>query len=331
LGKMRFGKRGIFFTFIAITLMTVFTLLFAPQSPITLDRDAKSNAARIQVIDNYADDLQGRYFETVLRASSYKALLSLALYTNSTGAFISNLDSSFQEVAINGTISKVPIDTALNKKIMENNTLLNWSSRISIAAKEAINVNTTISISNVSISQINPWNAEAVMIFNFTVNSNLAVWNKTNVRVKTTVSIEGLYDPYYFVNTNKAYSNKIKQSSVNFNDWDSSRVREHLRNGTYVHWSDSNAPSFLMRLTNDFSDNAQKSCCGIEALVNPNKVNPSNQAESYADYLFWAHSFNDCTKLYSINVLADEFPNFKLEFEHLSKYNIKGYEATPTC
>ena len=83
-----------------------------------------------------------------------------------------------------------------------------------------------------------------------------------------------------------------------------------------------------MRFTNTISSS---SCCGIESLVNPNKISPSDQRESYVDYLFWSHRFsNDCTQLYNINGLWDEFSFFKLELDHVVRYNVQG-TATKTC
>ena len=85
----------------------------------------------------------------------------------------------------------------------------------------------------------------------------------------------------------------------------------------------------LMRFTNAITNS---SCCGIESMVNPNKVNPSDQIESYADYHFWSHKFaNNCTQLYNITGLWDEFRYFKLDFEHVARYNITAQDAVRTC
>ena len=64
--------------------MTVFILVFTPQADISLKKDMQSVASRISSIDNYVDDLENNYFETILRATAYKTILSLILYMNST-------------------------------------------------------------------------------------------------------------------------------------------------------------------------------------------------------------------------------------------------------
>ncbi len=334
MGKMSLKKKGIFFTFIAITIMTLFLIVFTPQAEISLQKDMQATSARISSIDNYVNDLETRYFETVLRATTYKAILSLTYYINSTGFFIPNLDSAFSEVMLNGTINNVPIDSITNKKIMDNSTLTNWSSRISEAAKDTLNVNTTIILINVTAFQTKPWDIDSMLKINITVKSNVAEWRKTAI-ISATISIEGLHDPYYFVNTNKAYANQVKKSSVEFDQWNITKVREHLRNGTYVYWQNPDAPSFLMRFTNTITSS---SCCGIESLVNPNKISPADQIDSYADYILWDTTNNvPCSQLYNITNPAtgggiwDEFKYFKLDLGHTIKYNITPQDAVKTC
>ena len=320
------NKKGIFFTLIAITVMAMFILVFTPQADISLQKDNQAIRTRISSVDNYVDDLENRYFETVLRAATHKTTLSLIFYMNSTGSFLTNVDSAFSEVMLTGKINGVPIDSVTGKKIMENNTLLNWSNSIIQAAKDTLNANTNISIHNVSVFQTGPWTIESRLILNFTVNSSIASWKKENVTITASISIEGLHDPYYLVNTNKAYTNQIKRSSVKFNKWNTAEVREHLRNGTYVHWENSDAPSFLMRFTNTIEPS---SCCGIESLVNPNKITPSDQLRSYVDYHFWRNDV-PCSGLYDVTSLWDEFNHFRLDFDHITKYNIQEGDVIKT-
>ena len=328
MGAVNSSKKGIFFTFIAITIMAVFLLVFTPQADISLQRNAQAITARIGAIDNYVSALENDYFEAVLRASAHKAILSLIYYINSTGSYIPNFDASFSEVMRTGNINGIAIDSTIGKKIMENNTLTNWSSRIIETAKDTLNVNTTITIINVSASQSKPWNIDSSLLINYSVKSNVAEWKRSAV-ITAAISIEGLHDPYYLVNTNKVYTNQIKKSTVEFNQWNIAKVREHLRNGTYVHWESSDAPSFLMRFTNTI---VNSSCCGIESLVNPTMITPSDQRESYADYLFWTHKFaNNCTQLYNITGLWDEFRYFKLDFDHVTRYNITSQDAVRNC
>ena len=331
------GKKGIFFTFIAITIMAVFILIYTPPTDITLQKDKESVKSRISIIDRYVDELEEQYFETVLRASSHKAILSLIYYINSSDPpqYLANFDAAFYEVIMNGSISNIPVDSVTGRKIMDNNTLSNWTAKIVNTAKDTYNVNTSIEINNVSASQSKPWAIDVALSLNFDIKSEVASWKKENVTIKASVDITGFHDPYYIVNTNRQYSPIIKKSSVEFNKWNISDVREHLRNATYVHWQDSEAPNFLMRFTNSIE---ASNCCGIESLVDPNKISQPDQRESYADYLFWPHTYNSqCSLLYNITNpqtgqgLWDEFRYFKLDFDHVIKYNITNEYLTGTC
>lgn len=327
MGKI--AKNAMFFTFIAITIIAIFILVFTPQADVSLKRNAQSTKTRINSVDNYVDDLQNRYFETVLRATTYKTILSLALYANSTGSYLANFDSSFSSVMLTGKINGVDIDSITGKRIMFNNTLIDWNNRMANTARDVLNLNTIIIVNNVSAFQTYPWTVDTAMSVNFTVISNVAQWTRSSI-VTTTLGIEDLPDPYYLVNTRStgSYANSIKKSSVKFNEWNLAQVRANLRNGTYVHWQDSTAPSFLMRFTNTITNS---SCCGIESFVNPNKVNPSDQRESYVDYLFWSRRFsNNCTQLYNITGLWDEFRYFKLDFDNVVKYNLTQ-NSVKTC
>ncbi|MBS3105033.1 hypothetical protein J4234_02140 [Candidatus Woesearchaeota archaeon] len=336
MGAVKTGmkKRGIFFTFIAITLMAVFILVFTPQADISLKKDTQAVASRISSIDSYVSDLENNYFETILRAVSYKAVLSLIFYMNSTGSFLPNLDSAFYEVAMNGTISNVPIDAITGKPLMEGNTLSNWSNKITKTAQDTLNVNTTITLINASIFQTNPWSIDSILTVNFAVKSSVASWEK-NSTIISSFDIGGLPDPYYLVNTNGNYISYIKKSTVEFNQWNITKVREHIRNGTYVHWQDSKAPSFLMRFTNTIDASA---CCGIESLADPNKIIPSDVIDSYADYIL-EDPLNDvpCSELFNITNPAtgggvwDEFRYFKLDFNNTVRYNITSQDAIGTC
>ena len=326
--KAIINRKGIFFTFIAITIMAVFIIVFTPQAEISLQKDVQSIKTRVYSLDNYVSDLEKNYLGTVLRVASYKTLLSMIYYMNSTGSYIPDFDSAFSEVMLTGKINGVAIDTITGKKIMENNTLTDLNNRITLAAKGTLNVNTTIIITNISAFQSKPWEIESRMAVNFTVTSNVAEWRRNSI-ISAVIGIEGLPDPYYLVNTNKAYTNKIKRSSVEFNKWNITKVRENIRNGSYVHWENSDAPSFLMRFSNTIINS---SCCGIESLANPNRMSPSDQRESYADYLLWSHKFaNNCTQIYNITGLWDEFRYFKLDFDHVSRYNITSQDAVRTC
>ena len=329
------NKKGIFFTFIAVVLMGLFIVVYTPPADITLQKDTQSVRARISTLNNLVNDMEYSYFVAVLRATAHKSLSSLILYMNSTGTYLQNFDSAFAEVMVNGTLNGVQIDSITQKKIMENSTLSNWSSRIIDASRDTFNANASIKIIDVSARQTRPWSIDLALTIDLEVRSNVAMWSMSNVTVFASLPVEGFDDPHYLVNTNGLYSNNIKASGLQFNKWNISHVREHVRNGTYVHWQGSQAPSFLMRFTNNM---ANSSCCGIESLVNPNKISSPDRIESYADYAFWNHTYSSqCPLLYNITNpstgggIWDEFRYFKLDIYSMVRYNVTGQDAVQTC
>ncbi|MEK6983367.1 MAG: hypothetical protein AABX33_02240 [Nanoarchaeota archaeon] len=331
---MKYHKNGIFFTFISITIMTIFILVFTPQSDVSLQKDLESTRTRVNSVNNYVNDVENRYFEAVLRVSGFAAIESLALYMNKTGLYLTDLDAAFYEVILNGTINNVPIDPITGEKLMEDNTLVNWSNKIIDAGRDTLNVNTTIIINNASASQTTPWDIDLSLSLNLTVKSGTADWKNVEA-VTATFGIEGLDDPYYLINTLGEYRNLVSMSNIEFNKWNITHVREHIRNGTYVHFQNSIAPSFLMRFTNTISNS---SCCGIESFVNPNLISPSDRIDSYLDYMLWS-PINDlpCEQIYNITNppgsegLWDEFRHFKLDTNHTLLYNITDVDAKKAC
>lgn len=338
-------KKGIFFTFLAVTIAIVFAFIFTPQSGVSLERNAEALKSRIGSLDNYVSDLQNRYFENILRATGRKAISSLISYVEVKKDFIpdSDFDEIFAEVMMEGTISEplgstthVRIDSITKKNIMEGNTLTNWNDKIKEAAADTLNADTIINIepSSIKASQKSPWNVELEMELGFIVKAEdiNAKWEADALKVKTNINILGFNDPYYLVKTNPTYKNQIKSSSVKFNEWDLAKVVAHLNNNEYVHWENSETPSFLMRLTGTL---AESKCCGIESFVKPSIVSPSEQTEVYIDYLFWNPSSNPTCptplsgdpELYTITGLP---PEFKLDPESVIKYNLQS-NAVPAC
>lgn len=340
MGKIKL-KRGIFFTLIAIVIMALLIIILTPKADVSLQKDAQAIRKRIDSVDNYVATLEDSYFKTALEATTFKTILSLALYINKTEAFLNNFDNAFYEVIVNGTINKVPIDLTTKAKIMDNNSLMNWSNRIIKTANSTYHVNTTIVFINVSVNQTDPWTLTTRLTLNITVKSNVAEWRRNKTIIATT-SIEGLYDPYYLINTEGLYDKQIRKSDIQFDEWNLTHVRTALKNATYVHWKNSKAPSYLMRFVNNLE---ASECCGIESFVDPNKIMPNDidhidQRESYLDYLFWSHVYNpieECTKLYNItnpltgDGLWDEFKYFKLDIYNVILYNITSEYAVRNC
>ena len=263
------NKKGIFFTFISVTLMAALIIIFTPSAAVNIGADAPVVKTRVTTVNNFVYALENSYFESILKVSSHKAIQTLIVYVNANGflADLSEVKSKFSEVVINGTINKIP-----QPEMIIGNTIKNWTGRIANVSKNTLNINSEFTVNEVNISQSRPWLVDLRMNISFLVSSETASWNISGFIVNAELSIEGFNDPYYFVKSGGTYINDINKTNTTFDKWDVAHVRYHLGNATYVHFENSEAPSFLQRFTNDFSDTSQKECCGIESLVNPNRI-----------------------------------------------------------
>ncbi len=309
------GKRGIFFTFIAITLMAAIMIIFTPTAGLYIGSDKQAIRTRVLKVNDYVVDLQSSYFENLLKVSSFKGIEALISHIDTNRKFLDDVKSNFSEVVLNGTIKGQKIAS------MEGNTIHDWLDIMSNISKNALNVDTEFEVNNVEISQIRPWFVEIMMNISMLVTSESSVWNSSGYIVSVELSIQDFEDPYYIVQTNSLYRNNFTKSSVLAYNWYPQDVINHVRNGTYIYWPD--APSFLMRFEGDI---AASECCGIESLINPVKLSGAGIPDKdtiYTDYQFWeTEILCDNSVLYEVLNGAPEFADFKLNFNHIVNYNL---------
>lgn len=326
------NRKGIFFTFISITLMATLIIIFTPTASVNIGSDASVVKTRVTTVNNFVYALENSYFESILKVSSHKAINALVSYVNANGFFadLAEVKSKFSEVAANGTINNIP-----QPEMIGGNTIKNWTDRMANVSKNTLNINSEFTVNEVNISQSRPWLVDLRMNISFSVSSETASWDISGFIVNAELSIQGFNDSYYFVNTGGAYINQINKTNTTFDKWDRDKVRYHIGNATYVHFENSEAPTFLQRFTNDFSDIEQKNCCGIESLVNPNKLDDlgiNQKYASYADYMFAWSATPDCNSadpsLYTITGISDAgYSGFKLDFNHVVNYKLTDYDT----
>jgi hypothetical protein len=321
------NKKGLFFTFIAILLIIVLTIVFKPKTETPFDKEILGVKTRVTKINNFVTDFEETYLERILRLTTYKALTSLTYYMDVENRFLTDLQGDFREVLLYGTINNNPIDSITGEDIMTNNTFINWTNRVKSIAEESLNVDLNFTIVDVNINQTTPWFVDAEVVVYYSISSETAYWKRNNVSIKSRLGVENLYDPWYYVNTDGAYKKKVVQTDIRVSEWNSSNLKRIIANETYFHLQGSNASDFLMRFTNTFSPSP---CCGIESMVNPNKITPSDVIESYVDYHFWNHTYADhCEKLYNITDVWDDFYGFKLDLDYTARFNVTN--AVETC
>ena len=316
------GKKGMFLTFIAISLIAALIVIFTP-SDINLSGDVQAIKTRVSNVNEYVSDLESVYLENALKATGRRTIIALIKYMEAKTMFLTSFDDAFSEVLLDGTIGGILIDDIIDPDIMTDNTYNDLINEIKTTAEQTFNVDTVYDISDIRVYQTRPWFIEVEADIIFSVTSETASWTR-DVIIKTEISVENFDDPYYLVNTEGSYINKITKSDTKFDEWDVDKVIDFIGNGDYTHFEDSQAPSFLMRFVDDSSWNnlefdTQKECCGIESLVNQDTLvslglSPSIY-KSYVDYLFWTTS-DGC--VYTV----DGFSNNNFDLDHLSLYKL---------
>ena len=308
------GKKGMFLTFIAISLIAALIVIFTP-SDINLSKNLQATKTRVSNVNEYVSDLESVYLERTLQATGRKTLISLIGHVKDNGFFDNavKFENAFSEVLLHGEYN------GNNIGVMDENTYNDWLNQIVITAKNTYNIDTTFSpiqLTDIQVYQIRPWFIEVEADITFSVTSETASWTR-DVTIKTEISVENFDDPYYLVNTGGSYINKIRKSDTKFDEWSDEKVIDFIEDGNYTHFEDSQAPSFLMRFTED--ETSVSPCCGIESLVNRNTLvslglSPSPY-KSYVDYLFWTTS-EGC--VYTV----EGFSNNKFDLGHLSLYKL---------
>ncbi len=346
------GKKGIFFTIIAIILVTLISIAFTPYDYVSYKDRIPAITGRIGIANSYVKSLEFSFVKSALETSGRDALSALVLYINKTTYLpdAGALNSTFIELLLNGSINGTPVECYLDNEplsasacfaslnpdysVMRNKNLLFKFSAMENASRDVLLIRTdfkdTVEGYSVSLYQNNetgPWKIGIGLASNYTVDASIVYWNISQ-NISVTVPIEGLLDPVYLVNA--SYNNTIMKS--NNTVWNVTSLSRMIKDMKYAYHP--SAPSFLMRLYYNLSINGSK-CCGIESPVNPNRLNvPKCTKKSYIDWCFYSR---DCTdgELYGVSgittyVDGEEYIGFKLDLSHaVGPYNLSVSSLEP--
>lgn len=341
-----------------------------PSNP-NLETDSQAVKTRVSNVNEYVLDLENVYLERTMHATAIKTLIALIKYVqvppNLPFTNEKNFNKTFSEVFLCGKIGVTDIDKCIGgtpidndigpPDIMTGNTYNDRLDEIGTAA-DTFNVDTTLTVKTLTVNedygvhvyQENPWFVIVEANVTISVVSETAKWDK-EITVKTEIGIENFDDPYYLVNTEGDYENKISNSSTMPGAWDVNEVIAFIRHGNYTHFDNEQGPSFLMRFIDEayINDptppdlgridhyNNLRECCGIESLVYPDHPSISDKDVSYVDYKYWKPA-EDCDNpsynIYTVNGISDdvEFDKFKLGEDDvdIDRYNLED-DAVLEC
>ena len=261
---MAINKKGIFFTYAAIALSAVIILSVNVYKTYEMREDIEVIGVRINTMNNFIKDVE-QDLEKGLYISSFRAFASMNQYIASNGTFIINLEESFNELILEGTLDGEELS------LMKYSTFTDWANKIKIQA-DKIDILVNFTITDISINHTDAWSVLTVAGIDIIVKDkkNTSSWKRNKI-ITTKVSIENFEDPLYVVNSRGRATNAIVKSTIiDFVDeGDISNLLMHLNNSYYI--ESNTSPNFLMRLQGDLSN----SPTGIESLVNTQKTHPT--------------------------------------------------------
>lgn len=301
------NKKGMFFTLLAIVLISLFLLTFSFYSKID---ERRSVEKRIKTMDSFVFSLE-EDIKRQIYISTFRALLSLEQYMTETGNYLDFVHVRLREALLNGTVYEQ------NVSLMEGYTLNSWNTRINELA-ETVNAEVNYSLGDVTFEQHGPWifNVKAEIVLFVRDKGGLAEWNRSET-IFVPFSIEGFEDPMYLIETNGRVVRKIQKTPYDplVDKTDVSNLTAHVNGSYYI--ASPFAPSFLQRFegikTGDTEGNGIESLVNVEELVEKG-IQP--KAKTVVDYIYFS---GDNPSAYQIQGMPSWF---RIDEEHLDLYGV---------
>lgn len=312
MGLIPSNKRGVFFTFTAILLVT---LLFISYSSILNEVSKKnqySETIRIESMNSFLVNLEQEASNAIYTAS-FRSMISIIESITSTGIYVSDYNSAMIELMTLGT------QDGTSSFLMDNNTLIYWISKMDEQAQK-IGIDLTLEFTNISISHSDPWtvNIESSIHTILRDRRDIAYWN-TTFKSSAEISVLGFEDPVFIVNSGNQLSRRVNISPHYRNFTSLDNINEEVSSGYYIPFV--SAPSYLMRL----EGNLTSSIFGIESLVDKDELSkfiPVNDFKSNVDYIYFS---NIDPPSFEISGISGEFRmdnETGLVLTHLEEYNL---------
>jgi hypothetical protein len=273
------SKKGVFFTFTSLLFLTLLIFSLSIGNNYSMREKIFAIETRIYTMNNFITDIENDV-QRAAYIAGIRSLLALENHIFLSGEYLSDLDNDFKKAFINGTINNT------NSSLLINNTFSDWIDKIEYEA-EKIDIIMNFTINSITLTQKDPW--KVTINIDSTIHlkdkKDVSDWNKEKL-ITTDISIEGLEDPIYLVETNGVIENYIIKSNYSSftNGIDITNLLDHTDNGYYVAFD--KAPSYLMRLQGNFSD----SSAGIESLVDIDNLISNGiitYGKSIVDYVYF--------------------------------------------
>jgi hypothetical protein len=305
MGLMR-NKRGIFFTILAIIIITLFALSFTINNNM---HERKAIEKRISTMNSFLESTEIDLSRKVY-IFGYRIIFLTEKKIVDSGSYINDFNATVQEAFFNGTIQQQQQD--LLQGVTYNDIIYDINQ-----TANRLNVNFVLSSAAIKVEQVSPWEVSFTLTGNLQMKdkSNLASWNKT-VSMSSNVLIDTFEDPIYYINTQGFVTNNITKTpfAVFVSGSNISNLSTHALNSYYK--ESINAPSFIQRLEGkNIPDQF-----GIESLVNLQKLSQQGvhvYDKSVIDYIYF--SSQNPAPLCTITGMPSWF---KVDQSNAASYNI---------
>lgn len=322
------NRKAMFFTLMAITIMTVLIVTFRATDYMTLVNRVPVIKGRVEQANQYVKDIKSFHMERSLFVSSKKGIRSYINRTVHEGF----QDEEEMEETLENYIKKNESTEIVMNDLIED---------VEVRANESLNIVSELNITDIDVFQSNrtgPWRLGFNMSYNFTVEATRATWNSSDNLILS-ISIKGLRDPFIYLNTDPNINRTIKK--VNYSQMGREALHRHIDESNYIYTNSS--PSFLHRLTNNTNGS---DCCGIESMINTSrgfKVDDADLSyhatdigyrnESFVDYCYITDGDADkCqTGLYMVNETSSDYYDennftypFRVDTYHFNIFNLSS-------
>ena len=309
------SKKAQLFSLIAIALIGFMFVSYEVYSSVEKRHPIET---RISSMESFLDSIE-QNLERQIYISGFRTIFLAENRITTTGSYIDDTDSFFQEAFFNGTVNGAPDDILIGTTYWEI---------ISSVNDKASKINVKISLNNsiLTVEQVDPWNIKMTLTSDFIMEdkSELARWNKRQ-EIVAYIPIEGFEDPVFIINTNGKISHKVNKTIYEGEYTNGinniGNLLSHVQNGYYS--ENSNAPNFLLRLEGNLSSDPNGE--GIESFVSGSQLSNEGlvvQQKSKIDFIY----FSSNTPIsYSVAGMPSWF---LIDDEgspgHIEKYNVTG-------
>jgi hypothetical protein len=123
------SKKSIFYTIAAIALTAVIITTYGAQTRSSYSKSMEAIEARIETMNFFVIDMENDLNNGAYIAA-FRTLLSLNQFITTNGTYVTNLEGSFKESFLNGTVN------GRQMSLMQDSTFTDWAERISAEAQK---------------------------------------------------------------------------------------------------------------------------------------------------------------------------------------------------